>query len=122
MNPAPFPILLIGNMVLLILIHGVLPRWIVTGPDKRQLRDDPKLKLYLYGIIIAVVVLLIVLFSLNLSPVQLDLSAFALVIGTGLAVMFLEKKHLPNTRRHLVTLCWIGGICILAGIYTWATY
>jgi len=122
MNPTTFPIILIGNMLLLVLVQGLLPKFIVNGPDKRQLRDDPKLKRYLHGITAAALLLLIGLFSLNLPPIPFDLSVFGLLIALGFAVMIAEKKYLPNTRRHLVTLCWIGGIVVIAGLYMGVTY
>lgn len=119
MNPAIFPIFGLGNIILILLTSFVLPRFIVTGPDKRRLQDVPRLRLYANLIIFSAIVILLLLAVMNVS---LDLFAFPLVIIMGLLFLFMEKKYLPNTRRHLVTLCWIGLVCVVFGIYAGVAY
>lgn len=122
MNPTTFPIILLGNTLLLLLLNFVVADLIVTGTDRRRLTDVPRLKRYVYGITLLAIALLLGLIGLRLPPASFDLIAFALVLLTGLSIMALEKKHLPHTRRHVVTLCWIGGMCLLFGVYGWVTY
>lgn len=45
MNHAAFPIITFGNLVVVLLIYFVVPRFIVTGPDRRRLQDVPRLDL-----------------------------------------------------------------------------
>ncbi|NGZ74999.1 hypothetical protein [Saccharibacillus alkalitolerans] len=122
MNPTSFPIIAFGNLIVILLVHAVFPRFIVTGPDRRQMKDVPRLKRYTYGLTFGALALLGVVIFGDLPPVQTDLLAFAIVLSLGLIFMYLEKKYLPNTRRHLVTLCWIGCFCAVCGLYAWATY
>ncbi|CAM3505845.1 MULTISPECIES: hypothetical protein [Saccharibacillus] len=122
MNPTTFPIILLGNTLLLLLLNFVVADLIVTGADRRRLTDVPRLKRYVYGITLLAIALLLGLLGLRLPPASFDLIAFALVLLTGLSIMALEKKYLPHTRRHVVTLCWIGGMCLLSGLYGWVTY
>ncbi|WP_172200021.1 hypothetical protein [Saccharibacillus qingshengii] len=122
MNPSTFPIILLGNALLVLLVNFVLPVFIVTGPDQRKLVDLPRGKVYTYSLAILASALLIGMVVLRLPSYQLDLIAFALLLVLGTALMLLEKKLLPDTRRHLVTLCWIGGICVLFAIYGGVTY
>ncbi|MEJ8307258.1 DUF4181 domain-containing protein [Saccharibacillus sacchari] len=119
MNPASFSILGTGSLVAVLLIYFVAPRFIVTGPDRRRLQDIPRLDLIMKIVIFSAIVLLLVAGVLNMN---LDLVAFPLAILIGLLFMFMEKKYLPDTRRHLVTLCWIGSLCVVFGIYAGVTY
>ncbi|WP_156950946.1 DUF4181 domain-containing protein [Saccharibacillus sacchari] len=59
---------------------------------------------------------------LELPRPQMELIFFALIAAAGIAFALLEKKYLPGTRRYLVTLCWVAGICIVFAIYGWVAY
>lgn len=122
MNPTTFPIILIGNSLVVLLLQFGLARFIVTGTDQRKLTDLPRIKWYLYGVVISAITLAIGMVMLQLPPSSFDLAAFSLIMLVGVTVMLLEKKHLPNTGRHLLTLCSIGCTGVVCGIYGWATY
>lgn len=119
MNHAAFPIITFGNLVVVLLIYFVVPRFIVTGPDRRRLQDVPRLDLAVKIALFSVIVILLIAAVLNMN---LDFVGFPLAILFGLLILFMEKKYLPATRRHLVTLCWIGSTCVLFGIYFGVAY
>lgn len=119
MNPASFSILGLGNLIVVLLIYFVAPRFIVTGPDQRRLQDIPRLDLAVKIALFSVIIILLITALLNMN---LDFVGFTLAILFGLLILFMEKKYLPGTRRHLVTLCWIGSTCVLFGIYFGVAY
>jgi len=123
MDSTIFTVLLPGVLLVLVVVYALLPRWIViTGPDKPSHEDVPKLHRYMNIVIYAHLVLMFVTVVLEFSKFYTELIIFALLLTMSLAFMFLEKKYLPGTRRYLVTLCWIVGMCIAFGIYGWITF
>jgi len=123
MTPNLFSIVLPGIIIVSILAYAVLPRWIVvTGPDKLTYKDVPKLNRYLNIVAWTQLVLMFVTVVLELPRPQMELIFFALIAAAGIAFALLEKKYLPGTRRYLVTLCWVAGICIVFAIYGWVAY
>ncbi|MCQ4086564.1 hypothetical protein [Saccharibacillus sp. JS10] len=113
------PMLLIGNAIAMLLYHWILPRFMVTGQDQRQLKDLPKIHRLMMLIIFACCVFLVLLaiFELNI-----ELFGLPTVLLFLLFIMGLEKKYLPHTRRHLVTLCIFGFYCIWFSAYAGLIY
>lgn len=128
MTATLFSIVLPGIIIVSILAYAVLPRWIVvTGPDKLTYKDVPKLNRYINIVAWTQLVLMFVTVVLELPRPQMELIFFALIAAAGIAAAgiafaLLEKKYLPGTRRYLVTLCWVAGICIVFAIYGWVAY
>ncbi len=123
MTPNLFSVVLPGIIIVSILAYAVLPRWIVlTGPDKLTYKDVPKLNRYMNIVAWTQLVLMFVTVVLELPRPQMELIFFALIAAAGIAFALLEKKYLPGTRRYLVTLCWVAGICIVFAIYGWVAY
>ena len=111
--------LLIGNAIAMLLYHWILPQFIVTGKDQRQLKDIPKIHRLMMLIAFVCCAFFVLLAILDLN---IELFGLPIILLFSLFIMGLEKKHLPHTRRHLVTLCVFGFFCIWFSAYAGLIY
>jgi len=106
-------ILAIFAIVALVLLFD---RLIVRGEDRRRLTDLKQTRtciLILNSLLMGSLTAMVLMVGINLLFFQLALVITALFAGTQ---AFLEKKYLPNTRRHLATLLSAGSIILILGV------
>lgn len=104
-------------IVLIVALRFLIDRLIVRGEDRRRLTDLDKPRIYSFvinGVIVLSFVALIIFVRNTSVFVALALGLFVLL---GLSQSFLEKKYLPNTKRHIATLLSIGCAIIVLGSY-----
>jgi len=104
-------------IVLIVALRFLMDRLIVRGEDRRRLTDLDKPRIYsliINAVTIASIIALIIFVGDTPLFVGLALGLFALF---GLSQSWLEKKYLPNTKRHIATLLSIGCAIIVLGSY-----
>lgn len=74
-------------------------------------------KIYSIAVTILLFAILIALIFLEPGSSVFFVSALVIVTLFGLAHAFLEKKYLPNTRRHIATLLTLGTSLIAIAVY-----
>lgn len=108
-----FSILAIIAIVALVVLFDWL---IVRGEDRRRLTDLKQTRIYiliLNSLLMGSLTAMVIMVGINLLFFQLALVILVLFAATQ---AFLEKKYLPNTRRHLATLLSAGSIILILGV------
>ncbi|NGZ74998.1 hypothetical protein [Saccharibacillus alkalitolerans] len=114
MTLLPFLIVIVVVLGIYTLVH----RMIVRGEDRRTLRDlGGRPSLYAY---IANIVMIVAIAVLTFSELDKDIKFWAMlgiVALFALAQALLERRYLPNTRRHIATLLSFGILLALFAAY-----
>lgn len=110
-NSAIFALIAIGALVV------VFDRLIVRGEDRRRLTDLKQTRMYsivLNSLLVGSLTAVALMVGVNLLFFQLTI-----VISVLFAAIqaFLEKRYLPNTRRHISTLLSAGSVILILGIF-----
>ncbi len=93
---------------------------IVRGEDRRSLMDLERMapKLYAFGINLVLAAALAFLLIYAEDRPYFLVAALGIVALFGLSQAWLERKYLPNTRRHLATLLSLAvTVVVMAGYF-----
>lgn len=110
-----------GNWAILIIFAmaalTVLFEWlIVRGEDRRRLTDLKQTRIYsimLNSLLVGSLAFVALSVDTNLLFLRL---ALVILVLFAVTQAFLEKKYLPNTRRHIATLLNAGSIILILGV------